>query len=64
MFSVAAVQVCHYNAKAGASLVVQWLRLRAPNIGGLGSTPGQGWRLVICCNEGSCMPQLRLEAAK
>ena len=28
----------------GASLVVQWLRLRAPNAGGLGSIPGQGTR--------------------
>ena len=26
----------------GASLVVQWLRLRSPNAGGLGSIPGQG----------------------
>ena len=28
----------------GASLVVQWLRLRAPNAGGPGSIPGQGTR--------------------
>ncbi|TEA25347.1 hypothetical protein DBR06_SOUSAS3010016, partial [Sousa chinensis] len=33
------------------SLVVQQLRLHAPNAGGLGSTPGEGTR--------SCMPQLR-----
>ncbi|TEA37350.1 hypothetical protein DBR06_SOUSAS1910041, partial [Sousa chinensis] len=33
------------------SLVVQWLRLCAPNAGGLGSIPGQGTR--------SHMPQLR-----
>ncbi|TEA42709.1 hypothetical protein DBR06_SOUSAS1610227, partial [Sousa chinensis] len=26
------------------SLVVQWLRLHAPNTGGLGSIPGQGTR--------------------
>ncbi|TEA09823.1 hypothetical protein DBR06_SOUSAS29710008, partial [Sousa chinensis] len=26
------------------SLVVQWLRLHAPNAGGLGSIPGQGTR--------------------
>ena len=26
------------------SLVVQWLRLQAPNAGGLGSIPGQGTR--------------------
>ena len=30
--------------KAGTSLVVQWLRLHAPNAGGLGSIPGQGTR--------------------
>ncbi|TEA25200.1 hypothetical protein DBR06_SOUSAS1010083, partial [Sousa chinensis] len=29
-----------------------WLRLRAPNAGGLGSIPGQGTR-------STCMPQLR-----
>ena len=28
----------------GTSLVVQWLRLCAPNAGGLGSIPGQGTR--------------------
>ena len=28
----------------GTSLVLQWLRLHAPNAGGLGSTPGQGTR--------------------
>ena len=28
----------------GTSLVVQWLRLRAPNAGGPGSIPGQGTR--------------------
>ena len=36
----------------GTSLVVQWLRLRAPNAGGLGSIPGQGTR--------SHRPQLRV----
>ena len=36
----------------GTSLVVQWLRLRAPNAGGLGSIPGQGAR--------SHVPQLRV----
>ena len=35
----------------GTSLVVQWLRLRTPNAGGLGSIPGQGTR--------SHMPQLK-----
>ena len=36
------------------SLVVQWLRLWAPNAGGLGSIPGQGTIY--------CMPQLRYAA--
>ena len=39
----------------GTSLMVQWLRLRAPDAGGLGSIPGQGTR--------SHMPQLRPDAA-
>ncbi|TEA16676.1 hypothetical protein DBR06_SOUSAS20610068, partial [Sousa chinensis] len=34
------------------SLVVQWLRLRAPSAGGPGSIPGQGTR--------SHIPQLRV----
>ena len=29
----------------GTSLVVQWLRLHAPNTGGLGSIPGQGTKI-------------------
>ena len=37
------------------SLVVQWLRLRAANAGGLASIPGQGVR--------ACTPQLRTGAA-
>ena len=36
----------------GTSLVVQWLRLHAPNARGLGSIPGQGTR--------SHMPQLKI----
>ena len=39
----------------GTSLVVQWLRLRAPNAGDLGSIPGQGTR--------SRMPQLKIMRA-
>ena len=35
----------------GTFLVLQWLRLRAPNAGGPGSIPGQGNRF--------CMPQLK-----
>ena len=37
------------------SLVVQWLRLCAPNAGGLGLNPGQGTR--------SLMPQLKKDPA-
>ena len=36
----------------GTSLVVQWLRLLAPNAGGLDSIPGQ--------ETTSCMPQLNI----
>ena len=39
----------------GTSLVVQWLRLRAPNARGPGSIPGQGTR--------SHMPQLKIPRA-
>ena len=38
----------------GTSLVVQWLRLHAPNAGGLGSIPDQGTR--------SLSPQLKIFA--
>ena len=31
------------SAYEGISLVYQWLRLQAPNAGGLGLTPGQGF---------------------
>ena len=49
--------VCHVlvpdlKSHRGTSLVVQWLRLHAPNAGSLGSIPGQGTR--------SHMPQLRV----
>ena len=40
----------------GTSLVVQWLRLRTPTAGNLGSYPGQGTRFH--------MPQPRPGAAK
>ena len=39
------------QSHGGTSLVVQWLRLCAPNAGGIGSISCQGAR--------SCMPQLR-----
>ena len=41
--------------KCGTSLVVRWLRLRAPNAGGLGSIPDQVTR--------SCMQQWRFPRA-
>ena len=49
--------VCHVllpdlKSHRGTSLVVQWLRLHAPNARSLGSIPGQGTR--------SHMPQLRV----
>ena len=42
----------------GTSLVVQWVRLHAPNAGGPGSIPGRGTRSLMhattkdpaCCN--------------
>ena len=40
----------------GTSLVVQWLRLHAPNAGAQGSIPSQGMR--------SHMPQLRPSVAR
>ncbi|TEA31394.1 hypothetical protein DBR06_SOUSAS710187 [Sousa chinensis] len=46
------------KATAVTSLVAQWIRLHAPNAGGLGSIPGLGTRSQIaCCN---CMLQLRV----
>ena len=32
------------NTSQGTSLVIQWVRHRAPNTGGPGSIPGQGTR--------------------
>ena len=45
----------HSEIYPGTSLVVQWLRLKAPNAGGLSSIPGQGTR--------SRMPQLKIPHA-
>ena len=36
------------EGKSGTSLVVQWLRLHAPNAGGLGLIPGQGTTSCMC----------------
>ena len=46
------------KALLGTSLVVQWVRLRTPNAGGLGLIPGWGARSLmhaptkkpVCCN--------------
>ena len=43
------------EGELGTSLVVQWLRLHAPNAGGLGSIPGQGTKIpfaIRCRLEG------------
>ena len=47
----------------GTSLVVPWLRLHAPNAGGLGSGPGQGTRSHMLQLR-VCMLQLRPSAVK
>ena len=44
-------------------MVVQWLRLRALNAGGLGSIPGQETRTHMTQLR-VCIPQLRPSAAK
>ena len=49
-------QRAYWKAETGTSLMVQWLRLWAPNAGGLGLIPGQGTR--------SHMSHLRPDAAK
>ena len=38
--------------RTGTSLVVQWLRLCAPNAGGMGSIPGQGTRILYTSPRG------------
>ena len=61
------VNVHYIMIRSGTSLMVQWLRLCAPNAGGLGLIPGQGTR-----NQNSphtttkrfCVLQLRLSTAK
>ena len=51
------------GARHGTSLVVLWLRLRAPNAGDPGLIPGQGTKSCILQLR-ACMPQLRPGAAK
>ena len=58
--------------KEGTSLVVQWVRLSAPDAGGPGSIPGWGTRSRMhaatkslhAATKRSRMPQLRPGAAK
>ncbi|TEA39663.1 hypothetical protein DBR06_SOUSAS3410125, partial [Sousa chinensis] len=45
------------------SLVVQWLGLHAPNVGGLGSILGQGSRSHMHATTRVHMPQLRSPCA-
>ena len=46
--------------RQGTSLVVQWLRPRAPNAGGPGLIPGQG-TITYRPQLRVCMPQLKIE---
>ena len=63
------------DAREGTSLVIQWLRLHAPSVGGPGSILGQGTRSHVPqlkimptatkMQDGrSCVPQLRPGTAK
>ena len=45
------------NICGGTSLVVQWLRLHAPTVGGPGSIPGQGTRSYMLQLR-ACMVQI------
>ena len=40
------------NTVVGTSLVVQWLRLCAPNAGGVGSIPGKGTKIPHATQHG------------
>ena len=53
--------VTHEKSWRGTSSVVQWLRLHAPNAGGLGSNPSQETRSHILQLR-VCRPQLRPSA--
>ena len=47
------------RSSLGTSLVVQWVRLRAPNAGGLGVIPGQGTRSHVL-QLGVCILQVKM----
>ena len=55
LYSRKMMKIKEKKIRRGTSLVVQWLRFRAPNAEGPGSIPGQGTR--------SHMPQPSLHAA-
>ena len=40
------------NIEPGTFLVVQWLRLHAPTLGGVGSIPGQGTKILHAVQHG------------
>ena len=61
----------YHSEVRGMFLAFQWLRLCAPNAGGLGSIPGQGSRFYVlqlkiphATTKKFCMPQLRPSIAK
>ena len=65
-------EVIHKKLYTGISLVVQWVKLRAPNAGGPSSIPGWGTRFYMHATTKSlhaatkrpCMLQLRPGTAK
>ena len=59
-----AIKVLHAIGQQGTSLVVQWLRLQAPNTGGFGSIPGQGTRFHMLQRLNILQPTVRPSAAK
>ena len=40
------------NIEPGTFLVVQWLRLRVPTVGGMGLIPGQGTKILHAVQHG------------
>ena len=45
------------DGSAGTSLTVQWLRLRTPNAGGMGSNPGAGTKTLHAVRRGQKQKQ-------
>ena len=63
MFTISHQEKANQRQWEGTSLVVLWLRLHAPNAGGLGSVPCQGTRSHMLQLR-VCMLQLRPSAIK